>query len=70
MGKDEEKKECEWRALSAPLAAPSASNRPPPLVAASGPDTRVGWVQAKLQKAFENMKGDKFTKAFNDPEAT
>lgn len=35
----------------------------------AGPDTRVPWVQAKLQKAFDNIKADKFTKVFNDPES-
>jgi hypothetical protein len=33
-----------------------------------GPDTRVPWVQAKLQRAFDGIKADKFTKAFTEPE--
>jgi hypothetical protein len=36
--------------------------------AAAAPDTRVPWIMAKLQKAFDGIKGDKFVKAFNEAE--
>jgi hypothetical protein len=34
-----------------------------------GMDARVLFVQQRLQKAFEHMKSDKFTKAWNDADA-
>lgn len=34
-----------------------------------GGDARIGWVQSKLQKAFDQIKADKFTKAFLEPES-
>jgi hypothetical protein len=70
MGKDEEKKECAYTPAASRAESLTSNHSPFCVFAVSGPDTRVGWVQAKLQKAFENMKGDKFTKAFNEPEAT